>query len=128
MFSYGSGLASAMFSFIVSDTETEATKKLFNNLADIPERLKARKEVPPYEFVKILEIREKTHHLSNYTPWQHTSDIANGAYCLLHVDDKYRRSYARKTSDGFVDFDGNCVIVEKPQALEETTVPACQLY
>ena len=126
MFSYGSGLASAMFSFIVSDTETQTTKKLFNNLADIPERLQARKEVPPNEFVKILEIREKTHHLNNYTPWQHTSDIVTGTYCLLHVDEKYRRSYARKTSDGFVDFDGNCVIVEKP--LEETTVPACQLY
>lgn len=125
MFSYGSGLASAMFSFTVSNTETPTAQKLFSNLADIPERLETRTEVAPGEFVKILEIREKTHHLNSYTPWQPSSDIANGAYCLLHVDEKFRRSYARKTLDGLVDFDGNC-IVEKPY--DETTVPTCQLY
>ena len=126
MFSYGSGLASAMFSLIISNIESLAAQKLFNNLADIPERLQTRTKITPDEFVKILEIREKTHHLNNYTPWQRALDIANGAYCLLHVDEKYRRSYARRTLDGFVDFDGNCVIVEKPQV--ETAVPACQLY
>ena len=126
MFSYGSGLASAMFSLIISNIESLAAQKLFNNLADIPERLQTRTKITPDEFVKILEIREKTHHLNNYTPWQRALDIANGAYCLLYVDEKYRRSYARRTLDGFVDFDGNCVIVEKSQV--ETAVPACQLY
>lgn len=127
MFSYGSGLASAMFSLIVTETETSAVEKLLSNLAGIPNKLECRTQVPPDEFVKILEIREKTHHLNNYTPWQRASDcIATGAYCLVHVDEKYRRSYVRRTSDGFVDFDGNCVILEKP--LAETAVPACQLY
>lgn len=126
MFSYGSGLISAMFSLTVSKDVTPLFQNLVKNLEDIPERLKVRTEVQPNEFVNILEIREKTHHLNNHTPWQCASDVSVGTFCLLHVDEKYRRSYARRVPDGFVDFDGNCVIVDKP--VTESPLPACQLY
>ena len=123
MFSYGSGLASAMFSLKVSNEESPRLTKLLENLSDIPAKLQARKEVTPEEFAKILEVREKTHHLNNHTPEGPVEDLACGTYLLVHVDENYRRKYARKTKTGLVDFDGN--------NLEESVVstsPTCQLY
>ena len=68
MFSYGSGLMSAMFSLKVTDKESSKLTNLLQCLSDIPAKLEARQEILPADFVEILAIHEKTHHLNNYTP------------------------------------------------------------
>ena len=97
MFSYGSGLASAMYSLRVTTDSAPKSRLsvLAQSLSDIPARLKARKTVPPAEFERIMKLREETHHLAPYTPVGSTAELFPGTYYLKGVDEKYRRSYER---------------------------------
>lgn len=61
MFSYGSGLASSMFSFQVTD-KLELIKKLSASLKDVQSRLEARRAVPPAEFTAILQAKEDSYN------------------------------------------------------------------
>ncbi|RKP06999.1 hydroxymethylglutaryl-coenzyme A synthase N terminal-domain-containing protein [Thamnocephalis sphaerospora] len=90
LFSYGSGSAATMFSLIVRG-DTDAIAKHVN----IVERLAARTEVAPVDYEKVMELREKTHQLRSYTPVGPTDNFFPGTYYLVHVDDMYRRQYAR---------------------------------
>ncbi|CAI8022508.1 Hydroxymethylglutaryl-CoA synthase, cytoplasmic [Geodia barretti] len=97
LFSYGSGLASAMYSLRVS---TDASPKsplatLASGCTDLLKRLKDRKTVPPAEFEKKMKLREDTHHLAPYTPVGELEDLWPGTYYLTQVDEKHRRTYAR---------------------------------
>lgn len=105
MFCYGSGYASAFFSIRVTTNDVEISKlsQVLDNVSNMKSKLEARTCVEPAEFVKELEMREKTHHLSNHTPLGSVEDLFPGTYFLLHVDDKFRRTYARKTKEGIVD-------------------------
>lgn len=97
LFSYGSGLASALYSLRFS-SDSSPNSQLFNlmsTLADIPDRLKSRKVTPPSEFEAIMKVRENTHHLSPYSPTGEIGDLFPGTYYLDKVDDKHRRSYLR---------------------------------
>ena len=123
MFSYGSGLASAMFSLKVSKEQNPKLTKLCENVSDIPAKLLAREEVLPEEFANILGVRERTHHLNSYTPVGPMDRLAIGTYFLVHVDEKYRRTYARKTKNGFTDFDGNPL-----EHVGGSAAPSCHLY
>ena len=62
MFSYGSGLASTMFSLQVSN-EIEAVEPLVHGIKDVAHRLDSRKCVAPAEFSAVLKSKEETHHL-----------------------------------------------------------------
>lgn len=97
-FSYGSGLASAMFSFQVSRDVTSGSSlvKLLASLKDIPARLEARKEVEPVEFLKVLALRENNYNKKNYYPTCSDEDLFTGTYFLINVDEKFRRAYKRK--------------------------------
>lgn len=97
-FSYGSGLASAMFSFQVSRDVTSGSPlvKLLASLKDIPARLEARKEVEPVEFLKVLALRENNYNKKNYYPTCSDEDLFTGTYFLINVDEKFRRAYKRK--------------------------------
>lgn len=98
LFSYGSGLASAMFSFRIShDTSSSSPlQTLVASLKDIPARLASRRQVEPAEFLKTLQTRENTHNKSNYTPTCSEEDLFPGTYYLTNVDEKFRRTYQRK--------------------------------
>lgn len=100
LFSYGSGLASAMFSFRISDdtSSSSALHTLVTSLKDIPARLASRRQVEPTEFLKTLNAREHTHNNSNYTPTCSEEDLFPGTYYLTNVDDKFRRTYERKSN------------------------------
>ena len=65
LFSYGSGLASSMFSMQFSDNRApgESLDRLVTSLADLRQRLDARHKVSPEEFDRIMKLREETHHL-----------------------------------------------------------------
>lgn len=109
VFSYGSGLASSLFSIKVQGS-TEAMQKVLN----IKERLAARNTVAPevYDSVgymnqflrfkladscaQMCELRKKAHLQKSYTPTGDASTIAKGVYYLTSVDDMFRRKYEIK--------------------------------
>lgn len=91
MFSFGSGLASSFFSLRVVKDTTPLKEKL-----NLKERIDARRVLEPAEYEKFLQMREKAHLQKSYTPTGDVSTIAKGAYYLTGIDDKYRRTYARK--------------------------------
>lgn len=87
-FSYGSGLASSMFSLKVVGDVSEMAKKL-----DLHNRLDARRVVPPSDFDALCLLREHAHLKKNFKPAGNPDTIAPGAYYLTEVDDMFRRKY-----------------------------------
>ncbi|KAI0224663.1 Hydroxymethylglutaryl-CoA synthase, cytoplasmic [Lamellibrachia satsuma] len=98
LFSYGSGLASSMFSLRVSEDTAPGSDldKLVSSLADLKTRLESRKRVDPSDFEKIMKLREDTHHLAPYTPVGSIDDIFPGTWYVTHIDEMHRRTYERK--------------------------------
>lgn len=99
MYSYGSGLASAMFSIrVVKDVSPSSPlRRLLASVEDVPSRLKSRSEILPEDFVKTLEIREKAYHASSYTPVGSLQSLFPGSFYLENVDKMFRRTYSRKS-------------------------------
>ncbi|KAI0997912.1 Hydroxymethylglutaryl-CoA synthase [Podosphaera aphanis] len=91
VFSYGSGLASSLFSLKVVGS-TENLQKTLN----LKQRLAARKTVPPEVYDEMCELRKKAHLKNNYTPSGSVENIQQGVYYLSSVDDKFRRNYEIK--------------------------------
>ncbi|KAF2178851.1 hydroxymethylglutaryl-CoA synthase [Zopfia rhizophila CBS 207.26] len=91
MFSYGSGLASSMFSFQVKGSIEEMQKKL-----DIHARLDARRTVAPEVYDQMCNLREKAHLKKDYTPTGSTENMFPGTYYLTGIDGMFRRTYQIK--------------------------------
>lgn len=89
MFSYGSGLASSMFSLHVTSAGTRNIQEKMNVAA----RLDARIKICPSEYDDIMTLREKTHNMRDYKPTGEVVDDA-GTWYLDAVDDKFRRVYS----------------------------------
>ncbi|KAH6678298.1 hydroxymethylglutaryl-coenzyme A synthase C terminal-domain-containing protein [Halenospora varia] len=89
VFSYGSGLASSLFSLKVNGS-TEEIKSALN----LKERLAARRTVAPEVYDEMCELRKKAHLQKSYTPNGSPDTIAKGVYYLESVDDMFRRKYA----------------------------------
>lgn len=108
VFCYGSGYASAFYSIKVSaDPHNSDLNRILRNVSDMKSKLEARTCLDPGEFEKTLELREKTQHLKDFSPSGSIDTLWTGTYFLRHVDDKYRRSYGRKTKCGLADINGN---------------------
>lgn len=109
VFSYGSGLASSLFSLkIVGSTEN------IQKTLDLQQRLAARRTVAPevYDSVCVIlrqhsgnftnyilqmcELRKKAHLQKSYTPSGNPETIAKNVYYLESVDDMFRRKYLVK--------------------------------
>ncbi|GAM39947.1 3-hydroxy-3-methylglutaryl-CoA synthase [Talaromyces pinophilus] len=91
IFSYGSGLASSLFSFkVVGDTSAMA-----KNL-DLRNRLDARRVVPPSDYDALCLLREHAHLKKNFKPAGNADNLFPGTYYLTDVDDMFRRKYAIK--------------------------------
>ncbi|EPQ66696.1 Bgt-4457 [Blumeria graminis f. sp. tritici] len=91
VFSYGSGLASSMFSLkVVGSTET------LQKTLCLKERLAARQTVAPVVYEEMCELRRKAHLQKNYTPSGNVNTIAKGVFFLSHVDEMFRRKYEIK--------------------------------
>lgn len=95
LFSYGSGLAAAMYSLRVSTdfAPKSPLASLSCNVSDIPGLLTARRVVSPPEFEAIMKLREETHHKAPYEPQGNASDLFPSTFYLTSVDDKHRRTY-----------------------------------
>ncbi|KAF2473195.1 hydroxymethylglutaryl-CoA synthase [Lindgomyces ingoldianus] len=91
MFSYGSGLASSMFSFKVKGSVEEIQKKL-----DIHARLDSRLTVAPEVYDEMCNLREKAHLKKDYTPTGSIENIFPGTYYLTEIDSMFRRKYEIK--------------------------------
>ncbi|XP_052258434.1 hydroxymethylglutaryl-CoA synthase 1-like [Dreissena polymorpha] len=108
LFSYGSGLASSMFSMHITSSSTLPNNHfslqcLKDGLGDVKSRLDRRKEVSPPEFNRLMKLREETHHKAPYVPQGEIDGLFPGTWYLTSVDDKHRRQYARtplQVSDG----------------------------
>jgi len=90
MFSYGSGLASTLFSFTVNSSIKHITARI-----DMKNRLSKRTQITPDQFVQALKLREKLHGVKDYAPQDPLSSLFPGAYYLSKIDAKFRRYYER---------------------------------
>ncbi|PGH27464.1 hydroxymethylglutaryl-CoA synthase [Polytolypa hystricis UAMH7299] len=91
VFSYGSGLASSMFSFkVVGDVKNIVEK------VDIHNRLDARRVVAPEVYDEMCLLREHAHLKKDFSPAGNPETIVSGTYYLTKVDDMFRREYAVK--------------------------------
>ena len=99
MFSYGSGLASTMFSLRVT-SDVSLLGPLIKALADVPARLELRRSVPATQFTAVLAGKEESYNVAPYSPVGDLSGLAAGVFYLVSVDAKHRRHYARTTTDG----------------------------
>ena len=102
LFSYGSGLASAMYSIqVTSDCGPHSPlSSLMTNVSDIPQRLASRTVIEPAQFEAIMKLRQDTHHNAPYSPKGQAAGLFPGTFYLTAVDDKHRRSYSRVSKIG----------------------------
>ena len=101
LFSYGSGLASSMFSMKFTDDQTPggALDRMLVSLADLRQRLDGRHKVSPSEFDDNQKLREQTHQLAPYTPVGCLDKLCPGTWYLAEIDSQRRRKYRRIDTD-----------------------------
>lgn len=91
VFSYGSGLASMLFSIRVTGLVDGVKSKL-----DLDVKLKLRQKLTPAEFESCMTTRETLFGRPDWTPSpSHRSHHRAGVYVLDHVDEAFRRHYRR---------------------------------
>lgn len=91
IFSYGSGLASSLFSFVVRGSIEEMQQKV-----DLHKRLDERRVVAPEVYDEMCNMRERAHLKKSYTPEGQTDTLFSGTYYLTGIDDMFRRTYSIK--------------------------------
>ncbi|XP_050536228.1 hydroxymethylglutaryl-CoA synthase 2 isoform X1 [Daktulosphaira vitifoliae] len=96
VFSYGSGLASSMYSIKI--TNNVALPALVENLKKSFDKLERRIQVTPAKFTEVLDIRQKSLHQAPYVPICDKSDLFPGTWYLSNIDEMHRRYYERKES------------------------------
>lgn len=97
IFSYGSGLASSMYSMTISSDATKDSQlaQLVSKLSYVRPLLESRKSVTPQKFTDVLALREKNCHTVPYSPQSSIENLFPGTYYLVGIDDKHRRTYER---------------------------------
>jgi len=91
IFSYGSGLASSMFSLKVRGSVEEIKRQI-----DLHSRLDSRRTVAPEVYDEMCNLRERAHLKKDYKPQGSVETLLPGTYYLTGVDDMFRRSYEIK--------------------------------
>lgn len=91
LFSYGSGLASSMFSAKIVGDVSYMVEKL-----DLQNRLTSRAELSPLAYDDMCKLREHAHLQKNFKPSGSTETLQSGTYYLTEVDDMFRRFYEVK--------------------------------
>ncbi|XP_025411560.1 hydroxymethylglutaryl-CoA synthase 2 isoform X1 [Sipha flava] len=93
VFSYGSGLASSMYSIKIVDNELAY---MITNLKKCIDKLEKRIRVTPEKFTEVLEIRQKSLHQAPYVPVGNKKDLFPGTWYLSNIDELHRRYYERQ--------------------------------
>lgn len=94
VFSYGSGLASSMYSISIT-SDIGKLQSLKDKLEYVKPLLDKRAKVSPEEFTKLMDIREKNNHAAPYQPTGNVEALFPGTYYLKSVDEMHRRVYDR---------------------------------
>ncbi|MFS7914005.1 putative hydroxymethylglutaryl-CoA synthase [Helianthus anomalus] len=99
MFSYGSGSSATMFSLHLSEGKSPFSLSNIAKVMNIDEKLKRRTELAPEKFVELMKVMEHRYGGKDFVTSKDVSLLAPGTYYLTEVDSKYRRFYAKKTSE-----------------------------
>ncbi|KAJ5634213.1 hypothetical protein N7528_002055 [Penicillium herquei] len=91
LFSYGSGLASSLFSAKIVGDVSYIVEKL-----DLKNRLDSRNVLAPAAYDEMCKLREHAHLKKNFKPVGSTETLQSGVYYLTEVDDMFRRKYEIK--------------------------------
>ncbi|SCU90991.1 LAFA_0F01244g1_1 [Lachancea sp. 'fantastica'] len=89
LYSYGSGLASSIFSCrVVGDI------KYITDVLSLDKKLQSRVTESPEGYEKAIHLREGAHLQKDFEPKGPIDHLQSGVYYLTKVDDKFRREYA----------------------------------
>lgn len=102
LFSYGSGLASSMFSLTILENANHrfTLEKIHQNLMKQKIKLtENRIEIDPVLYDKYLKQREISHKTVPRESNLNQTSLYPGTWYLKSIDDKYRRSYERVSVD-----------------------------
>ncbi|XP_070494304.1 hydroxymethylglutaryl-CoA synthase 1 [Chironomus tepperi] len=95
VFSYGSGLASTMYSISVTNDCTKL-QPLLDKLNYVKPLLEQRIKISPQEFTELMEVRVHNSHRTNFEPSGAIDRLFPGTYYLKYVDDMHRRTYEKR--------------------------------
>lgn len=98
IFSYGSGLASSLYS-VTTTSDVNALRKVTDNLIHLKQKLEKREKVSPQEFTHLMEVRELNNHKAPYVPSGRIDILFPGTFYLKSVDEMHRRVYERVPTD-----------------------------
>ncbi|XP_014364599.2 hydroxymethylglutaryl-CoA synthase 1 [Papilio machaon] len=98
LFSYGSGLASTMYSISICKDMSAGSKleRLINSLNNTIAMLDKRQCVDPQVFSDLMDVRTKNYHTAPYEPSGSIDVLFPGTYYLVRIDEQRRRTYERK--------------------------------
>ncbi|KAK1306851.1 Hydroxymethylglutaryl-CoA synthase [Acorus calamus] len=102
MFSYGSGLASSIFSFKFQDGQHPFTLSNIASVLNISTKLESRHVISPEKFIETLKLMEHRYGAKGFVTSKDTSLLTPGTFYLTEVDNMYRRFYAKKAMRGTV--------------------------
>lgn len=91
MYSYGSGLASAIFTLRVNSDPS-----FMRPILNVDNKLKNRVKFSPEEYDRIMEERKANYNKHSKTFTVREDLLDDGTFYLTHIDDKFRRYYQRK--------------------------------
>lgn len=95
VFSYGSGLASTMYSISVT-SDSAKLQALLDKLSYVKPLLEQRQKISPEDFTTLMETRAHNSHRTSYEPSGDISMLFPGTYYLKHVDEMHRRTYEKR--------------------------------
>lgn len=95
VFSYGSGLASTMYSISVT-SDSAKLQPLLSKLSYVKPLLEQRTKASPADFTALMETRAHNSHRTSYEPSGDIATLFPGTYYLKFVDDMHRRTYEKR--------------------------------
>lgn len=95
VFSYGSGLASTMYSITLSNDCTKL-QPLLDKLSYVKPLLEQRTKISPQEFTELMEMRVHNSHRTSFEPSGNIDRLFPGTYYLKYVDEMHRRTYEKR--------------------------------
>ncbi|KAH9299940.1 hypothetical protein KI387_011523 [Taxus chinensis] len=96
MFSYGSGLASTMFSLKIREGQHPFTVSNIAEVMNLQSKLDSRHEFAPEDFVDNLKLMETRYGAKDFVSYSQHDFLRPGTFYLTKVDSMYRRFYAQK--------------------------------
>ncbi|PKA46220.1 Hydroxymethylglutaryl-CoA synthase [Apostasia shenzhenica] len=99
MFSYGSGLASTMFSFKLHGGKHPFSLSNIASVLNVSEKLEARHVFTPEKFIETMHLMERHYGAKDFETSRDTTLLSHGTFYLTRVDSMYRRYYAKKGAE-----------------------------